>query len=198
MQVAKFVRGVSLCLVIVLLGLGLLAATAKAQENNASSPSTQKGDPLAPPPSSPSPQKADPLAPPPAAKPVDTAREFGKVLDYVYKRGSMTLLEGYICQSLGLTRDYNQGTVGQLPSRAYVSDLDRHRVAYLLDTKEIILTQKNGETLMIYVADKKGRLEKAAMTQKSHALTMVRLPLAYNGFEEEKKFWIKEANFNSD
>jgi hypothetical protein len=188
MQTVKRVRVISLCLVVVLLGLGLLAgaATAKAQENNAAPPSPQKA--------------AEPAAPPSATpeKPVDSAREFAKVLDYVYKRGSMTLMEGYICQSLGLTRDYNQGTVSQLSSRAYVSDLDRTRVAYLLDTREIILTSKNGDNLTIYVVDKKGHLEKAAMTHKSRAITMIRLPLAYSGFEVEKRFWIKEANFNSD
>ena len=64
MQTVKRVRVISLCLVVVLLGLGLLAGatTAKAQENNTAPPSPQKA--------------AEPAAPPSTApeKPVDSAR----------------------------------------------------------------------------------------------------------------------------
>jgi hypothetical protein len=160
--------------------------TAKGQENNASPPSAQK----APEPAG-APSESH-------AKPGDPVREFGKVLKYVHDRGSYTLLEAYVCITLGLTHGANQGEMGQVGSTAYISDLDNSRVAYLLETKQVILTKKTGKLLTVYLVDHKGKLEKAATTEKSRAFTMIRLPLAAQGFEEEKKFWIKEANFSSD
>jgi hypothetical protein len=166
----------------VLLGISLTATVALAQTSDAAAPSA--------------PKPAQSAAP---EKPPDPAKEFARIEKYVQKRGSTTLLAGYICATLGLTRPTNQGEMGQLLSTAFVSDLDSSRVAYLLDHGEIILTAKAGDNLTIYLADKKGRLEKAAMSRKSRgSITMMSLALAAQGFQVEKQFWTREVDLNSE
>jgi hypothetical protein len=66
----------------------------------------------------------------------------------------------------------------------------------------MILTVRTGDSLSIYLVDKKGRLERAAMRQTNASLahgsiTMVKLALAAPGFEIEKKFWFREVALNS-
>jgi hypothetical protein len=165
---------------VVVLGMGLTAAalaqsSAPKPEQPASAPSEAQ------------------------VKPVDPAKEFAKIEAYVKKRGSPTLLAGYVCMTLGLAREQNQGDLGQVISTAFNADLDNSRVAYLLDRGEILLTAKTDDNLTIYLADKKGRLEKAAMSKKSRgSITMMSLALASRGFEVEKQFWAREVALNSE
>jgi hypothetical protein len=167
---------------VVLLGISLTATAALAQTSDAAASSA--------------PKPAQSSAP---VKAPDPVKEFAKIEKYVQTRGSATMLAGYVCMALGLARPTNQGEMGQLLSTAFVSDLDSSRVAYLVDRGEIILTVKTGDNLTIYLADKKGKLERAAMSKKSHgSITLMPLALASQGFEVEKQFWAREAALNSD
>ena len=174
-------------MMMVVVGMSLLVTAALAQTGTASPSDAPKLEERAS-----TPAKAQ-------AKPPDPAKEFAKIEQYVRKRGSYTVLSGYVSMYLGLAKDSNQGSMGQVTSTSYISDLHSSRVAYLLDRGEMILTVKNGEAITIYLADKRGRLERAAMGKKAqNSYTNMSLAFASMGFETEKKFWAREVALNTE
>jgi hypothetical protein len=191
-----------LCACLVFLFSGLLLASGQAidAQSVGRAPSPAAAAAPSQPLQSASPQTPQALQPAQApgyisAKPQtppEPVTKFEDVVRFVQKEGRSVALGNNLAQDLGLATFSEY----MLPVQTHVlDDLDSHRAIYVIDdTRAVLFMIKTGDTPVIYLADRAGKLRKAGRIHTGRLLSqsLQRIPMneAGTGFNAEREFWI--------
>ena len=142
-------------------------------------------------------------APKPAQASVDTSAQsqtppksvakFEDIVRLVQKEGHSVTLGNNLALDLSLTTFSEY----MLPVQAHaLDDPDSHRAIYVIDdTRTVLFMINTGDTPVIYLADRAGKLRKAGRIHTGRMLSqsLQRIPMndAGAGFNAEKEFWLE-------